>query len=325
MRATSEPVVPAVPSVGSGARTLRVLNLMGAALSERLRAELPELEIVDVPAGAASPELAGDVLLAWHGPASAVELARRTPWVHVYGTGVDWLPEECFDGRLLTCGRGASAIPIAEFVLAAMLAFEKRLPEVWIENAAGWRSRELGTLHGRRLALLGLGAIGVEVARRALSFGMEVVALRRRAEQAPLAGVATVSRLPELLEDADHLALVAPATPQTRRILDRRALADVKPGLHLVNVARGSLVDLPALRSALDDGRIAAATLDATDPEPLPAGHWLYTHPRVRLSPHTSAVGGVSRLAAERIAIENLRRFQLGEPLVGVVDPAERY
>jgi phosphoglycerate dehydrogenase-like enzyme len=298
---------------------------MGAALSERLRAELPELDVVDVPAGTAPAELAGDVLLAWHGPASAVELARRTPWVHVYGTGVDWLPDECFDGRLLTCGRGASAIPIAEFVLAAMLAFAKRIPEVWIDDAASWRSSELGTLHGRRLALLGLGAIGVEVARRALGFGMEVVALRRRDEPAPLKAVTTVSTLAELLGSADHVVLVAPATPQTRGILDRRAFADVKPGLHLVNVARGSLIDLPALRAALDDGRVARATIDATDPEPLPAGHWLYTHPRVRLSPHTSALGETSRQAAEWIAIENLRRFQHGEPLIGRVDPAERY
>jgi phosphoglycerate dehydrogenase-like enzyme len=119
--------------------------------------------------------------------------------------------------------------------------------------------------------------------------------------------------------------LVAPSTPHTRGILDQRAFADVKPGLHLVNVARGSLVDLPALRAALDDGRVARATIDATDPEPLPAGHWLYGHPRVRLSPHISALGEISRQAAEWIAIENLRRFQHGEPLIGRVDPAERY
>ena len=99
----------------------------------------------------------------------------------------------------------------------------------------------------------------------------------------------------------------------------------MKPGVHLVNIARGSLVDQDALRVALDDGRVALATLDTVDPEPLPDGHWMYSHPQVRLSAHVS---WSSPQAFERIVAsftDNLKRYVAGEPLEGIVDPDEGY
>ena len=99
----------------------------------------------------------------------------------------------------------------------------------------------------------------------------------------------------------------------------------MKPGVHLVNIARGALVDQDALRAALDDGRVAAASLDVCEPEPLPGGHWLYEHPKVRLSPHIS---WSSPALADRIVellVDNVRRFVAGQPLEGIVDPVERY
>jgi phosphoglycerate dehydrogenase-like enzyme len=128
-----------------------------------------------------------------------------------------------------------------------------------------------------------------------------------------------------LLAEADHLVVAAPATRETRGLLGRDAFAKVKRGVHLVNVARGELVDQDALREALDDGRVACASLDTVDPEPLPEGHWLYTHPKVRLSPHISwsAPGALDRLVAP--FVENLGRYRRGEPLVGLVDVAAGY
>ena len=99
----------------------------------------------------------------------------------------------------------------------------------------------------------------------------------------------------------------------------------MKPGAHLVNVARGTLVDEAALRHALDDGRIARASLDAVEPEPLPAGHWMYGHPRVRLSPHVSwNMPGAAEILVDCF-IDNVRRWGAGEPLAGVVDPSAGY
>ena len=125
----------------------------------------------------------------------------------------------------------------------------------------------------------------------------------------------------------DHLVLAAPATAQDRATSSTPALlAQMTPGVHLVNIARGSLVDQDALRVALDDGRVAMATLDTVDPEPLPAGHWLYDAPegaddRAHLVVHAASC----RRAAIDIFIENLGRFARGEPLRDVVDPDEGY
>jgi phosphoglycerate dehydrogenase-like enzyme len=99
----------------------------------------------------------------------------------------------------------------------------------------------------------------------------------------------------------------------------------MKSGVHLVNIARGTLVDQEALRVALEDGRVARASLDVVDPEPLPEGHWLYSHPRVRLSPHVSwsAPGTIERTI--ELFVDNLRRWREGRPLHGAVDPVAGY
>jgi len=99
----------------------------------------------------------------------------------------------------------------------------------------------------------------------------------------------------------------------------------VKPGVHLVNIARGALVDQDALRAALDDGRVAMATLDTVDPEPLPEGHWMYAHPKVRLSAHVSWYTPLLLQRAVEQFVENLDRYVAGVPLHDVVDPAEGY
>jgi phosphoglycerate dehydrogenase-like enzyme len=304
--------------------SLRVLSHLPLPLLERVRQELADVELVVVPLEGEPPAGAsGEVLLthARGSPNLAAVIARGVQWVHAYGTGVNGFPFGALGGRPLTCSRGASAIPIAEWVLAVMLAAEKKLPESWVrEPPAHWNVAGLGGLHGRTLGLVGLGGIGVAVATRALAFGMRVRALRRTARPSPLAGVETAAHLEELLESADHLVLAAPATRETRGLLGEAAFARVKRGVHLVNVARGELVDPDALRRALDDGRVGLASLDCVEPEPLPAGHWLYAHPRVRLSPHVSwSMPGALDLLIEPF-VENLRRWRAGEPLADVVD-----
>ncbi len=287
------------------------------------------MELVSVPErGSPPPEAEGEVLLTqtWASPNLVEVLTRGVRWVHAYGTGVDAFPFEALGDRPLTCSRGASAIPIAEWVLAMMLAAEKNLPDAWVrEPPERWNIQPLGTLHGRTLGLVGIGGIGQAVATRALCFGMRVVALRRTGRPSPVPGVEITRSLPELLACSDHLVIAAPATAKTSHLLDREALALVKPGVHLVNVARGELVDQEALREALDDGRVSRASLDVVTPEPLPAGHWLYRHEKVRLSPHTSwAAPGALDVLLDPF-IENLRRYRAGEALLHRVDVEEGY
>jgi phosphoglycerate dehydrogenase-like enzyme len=310
-----------------------VHTLGGAA--EKIRSALPGLGLGDVaveaiPTEGPVPDGAdGEILVtsAIGGPNLAEVLAATgVTWIHTIGTGVDRFPLHLVGDRTLTCSRGASGIPIAEWVLATMLAFEKRMPAIFLtEPPERWHFAELGGLHGRTLGLVGLGGIGGAVAERALPFGMRVLAVRRTTSPSPVPGVEVVGSLDDVLAAADHLVITAPATAETRHLIDAGALARVKRGLHLVNIARGSLVDQDALRAALDDGRVAMASLDTVDPEPLPSGHWMYDHPGVRLSAHISWSMPGALDALYDAFLDNLGRRSRGEPLLGTVDVAAGY
>ena len=176
-------------------------------------------------------------------------LARRVSWVHIMGTGIDWLPPEAFDAKVLTCARGGSAVAISEFVLAAMLSFEKQLPELWNRPPADvFTPVELGGLDGRQLGLIGIGGIGSAIATRALAFGMSVRAVRRHDGPAPVPGV-QMAAWADVLGTSDHLVLTAPDTAETHHVIGPGTVGQLKRGVHLVNIARGGLIDQDALRA----------------------------------------------------------------------------
>ncbi|MFT4247055.1 MAG: NAD(P)-dependent oxidoreductase [Pseudomonas sp.] len=246
-------------------------------------------------------------------------------WVQLLSSGIDAYPPWVLQAPQVTSGRGANAEAVAEYALAAIFAAAKQLPALWVHDDH-WRFTTLAPVAGATLGIVGFGAIGQALARKAVALGMRVRGLGRPgypiAEQP---GVSPAANLEELLAQADHLVLAAPLTPHTRGLIDRHALAFAKPGLHLVNVARGALVDTPALLEALEHGRIGRATLDVTDPEPLPSGHPLYAHPQVHVSPHTAALStdGLNRFVD--IFVDNFGRYQRGEPLLNRVDPQRGY
>jgi phosphoglycerate dehydrogenase-like enzyme len=302
---------------------LVIVHRMGAAsaLAGRLAELVPDATVREWPGP-------GQVLLTFDFPwrDGAQYLPDEFEWVHIMGAGVGGFPFELLRGRPLTCSKGASAVPIAEWVLAVILAFEKQVPESWLhEPPPAWSRASLGEVAGKTLGLVGIGAIGTEIARRALAFDMRVVALRRSSLPLPLEGVATAATLHDTVRDADHVVIAAPATAETHHLIDKQAFAAMKDGVHLVNIARGSLVDQDALIEALDGGTVARASLDVVDPEPLPAGHPLYTHPKVRLTPHISWSSPVTMQSTMEIFLANLRRFRAGEPLEGLVDVAAGY
>lgn len=308
---------------------LRIATHMPAELLAPVREAFSQVEILPVPSeGALAGDFEADVLLTlpWGTPNLAEVLARGVRWVHAYGTGVNGFPFDVLGGVPLTCSRGASATAISEWVMAVLLAAAKRLPETWLdEPPARWNVADLGSLRDAQLALIGFGGIGQAIARRALPFGMRVRGHRRTAAPSPIPGVELAPDLASLLAEADHVVVAAPETPATRHLLRDETFALMKCGVHLVNVARGGLVDQDALRRALDSGRVGRATLDCVEPEPLPAGHWLYEHPRVHLTPHVSWAGPESHAGLMERFIENLERFAAGEPLAYRVDPDERY
>jgi phosphoglycerate dehydrogenase-like enzyme len=245
-------------------------------------------------------------------------------WIQVASAGVDTFPSWFFSGPVVTCARGVSAVALSEFVLAAVLAHEKRFFDgIRVIDSGEWRTRTLGCIEGKTLGLLGLGAVGKEVAQRAQAFGMRLVAINRSRRSCD--GIEIVGSVKELAARSDHLVIAAPLTLETRRLLDAKVFENVKPGLHLINVARGEIIDQEALLFALNSGRVAAATLDVTVPEPLPTGHPFYIHPRVRITPHSAWTSGNN---ADRLADKlrrNLEYFLAGKPLLDVVDVKRGY
>ncbi len=297
---------------------LVITHRVGAAsgMAQRLAELVPDAAVTEWPRP-------GQVLLTFDYPWRDGDrvLPDEVEWVHILGAGVGGFPFELLRGRPLTCSKGASAVPIAEWVLAVVLGFEKQVPESWLhEPPEAWNRATLGEVAGKTLGLVGVGAIGTEIARRALAFDMRVVALRRSSRPLPLDGIVAAPTLHDAIATADHVVIAAPATPETRHLIDRDALTAMQDGVHLVNIARGSLVDQDALIDALDRGKVARASLDVVDPEPLPAGHPLYTHPKVRLTPHISWSSPRTMVRTMEIFLENLRRFRAGEPLQGLVD-----
>ena len=304
----------------------------GSAEAELVQRRNPGVELVEYTGGDPPAGLQADAFfggyLGWDDIVRWID-ATGVQWVQLTGTGIDGVPAEVFGrDRVVTCARGASAVPISEWVLAAILAWAKRFPETFLHEPPKYWNFPIPTLdrvEGSTLALVGLGGIGAAIATRARAFGMHVRAMRRTDAPSPVAGVEMVRSLEQLLPDADHVVLAAPATARTQHLIDAAAFALMKKGVHLVNIARGALVDQDALRAALDDGTVAMATLDTVEPEPLPAGHWMYAHPNVRLTAHISWYTPQLLQSALEIFIENLDRFQRGEPLLHVVDLAEGY
>jgi phosphoglycerate dehydrogenase-like enzyme len=277
------------------------------------------------------PEVIRDAqaLLLWDFFSSAVRdvwpAAGSLEWIHVAAAGVDTLMfHELADSDVVvTNARGVFDRPIAEFVLSSVLAFAKDLHGSHdLQTTRTWRHRETLTVSGSTALVVGTGAIGREIARLLRAVGMEVRGAGRRVrDRDPDFGSVVASRdLAEHVSWADHVVIVAPLTTDTRGLVDARVLSAMKPTGHLVNVGRGPIVVEEDLVAALDDGTIAAASLDVFDTEPLPADHPLWTTRGVVVTPHMSgdAVGWLDALA--RQFADNARRWLDGEDLVNVVD-----
>lgn len=259
------------------------------------------------------------------------ELARpsswpgRLRWVYSGSVGVDFYPPWLLDAPLVSCGRGVASDEIADYVISAIYHHAKDLEAVRARGLAEWKQAPLGRVAGSTVGILGLGAIGEAVARRALALGARVTAARRRPLPSPLEGVELLDSLEAVAASADHLLLSLPATDATHQLIGADLLAHARAGAHLINVARGSVLDQEALLDALDAGRLAFATLDVTEPEPLPEGHRLWTHPRVRLTPHVSSNYTLLRDALFDRVAANLGRFARGETPLDLVDRQAGY
>jgi phosphoglycerate dehydrogenase-like enzyme len=250
--------------------------------------------------------------------------ARKLKFIQSISAGTDQYDREVLrtHGVRLASAAGVNAEAVAEHAMALILALYRRLPEACDnQQAKHWRgmiseiaARE-DQLTGKTMLIVGLGRIGARLARLAKAFDMRVIATRR--DLAAGGGAADTvyaqNRLPELLRQADVVALTCPLTPETENLIDARALTAMQPTAVLINVARGRVVDELALIAALQERRIAAAGLDVTVEEPLSANSPLWTMPNVLLTPHTAGETQRYEDAVIDILLENLDRLWRGE------------
>jgi phosphoglycerate dehydrogenase-like enzyme len=250
--------------------------------------------------------------------------ADALEWIHVTAAGVDTLLfDELRDSAVLvTNAHGVFDRPIAEYVLGAVIANAKdSLRSFGLQRDRRWRHRETRSVLGAKALVVGTGAIGRETARLLRAAGLEVRGAGRvaRGDDPDFGEIVASSNLPAEAGWADHVVIAAPLTPATRGLVDAAVLAAMRPGAHLVNVARGPIVDETALLAAARDGRIAA-TLDVFDDEPLPPDHPLWDAPNVTVTAHMSGdVIGWRDTLADQFAT-NVRHWLAGEPLLNVVD-----
>ncbi|HXG18155.1 MAG TPA: D-2-hydroxyacid dehydrogenase [Methylomirabilota bacterium] len=258
--------------------------------------------------------------------------APRLKWLHQTPAGASNLRMGDVWGSdvLATTSRGVNnSLPIAEYVLATMLLFAKSLPQAFHDRARRTferRAYRSVLVQGKTIGIIGLGGIGSEVARLAKAVGMRVVATRRSVTtpERNTQGVDELlppTELSSLLAQSDFVALCAQWTPATDKLIGAAQLRVMKPTAYLINIARGELIDQPALIKALREGWIAGAALDVyTDEFTGPPPEELWRLPNVVITPHTSVGTDVSHAKGMEVFCENLRRYLKGEPLLNVID-----
>ncbi len=241
--------------------------------------------------------------------------APRLRWIHSLAAGVDTFPFDELQKSdvIVTNSRGVYADALAEFVMAAMLWFAKDLRRLARNQAERrWEPYTVERLEGRSAGIVGFGAIGKAVARRAEAFGMKIV-------------TSSGQKRNSAAFEADYVVLCVPLTPETRGMINAERIARMRSDSVLINVSRGPVVDEAALVEALREKRIGGAALDVFWTEPLPPDHPLWALENVLISPHTADHTADSHDRAMRFFLRNLERFERGEPLENVVDKARGY
>jgi phosphoglycerate dehydrogenase-like enzyme len=273
-----------------------------------------------------------EVLFATRIPPEVVRRAPQLRWIQFTSAGVDhlWQPSLGAAGVTVTTTRGIHASPMAEFVMSAILAFEKGVPRMLrSQREHRWDRFMVEELHGKTMVLLGVGEIGRGAARLAKAFGIHTIGVGRRATvDAPASELeerVSADALPGVVGQADYVVASLPLTARTRGSIDEAAFRAMKRGAIFVNVGRGKTVDEAALVRALREGWIGAAALDVFETEPLPATSPLWDMPNVLVSPHMGSDTKRYMARMTEVLYDNLVRYAEGRPLRNVVDPNEGY
>ena len=319
-------------------KILFVPNLIVSSLSDKDRANIleaagPGSRLVEVKDSAAQRrELPDTDIIFGRVHADNFHLAKQIVYYHSIGAGVDnILTTELVNHAVpLASEKGDVGIHLAEHAFALLLTLTRglhtaiRTPDYELREPIRVHQREL---FDTTMGIVGFGGTGRAVAKRAVGFGMRVLGVDIE-DVAPEPGVEAIwpaDRLPDLLRASDVVVICLPLTKATHHLFTRERFAQMQRHAIIINVTRGEIIRGEDVLAALEEGLIWGAGLDVTDPEPLPAGHRLWTHPRAVVTPHTA--GGSPRRAGRVIATfcENLRRMRNGQPLLALIDKQKGY
>tara|TARA_R110002020_G_scaffold458434_1_gene675839 strand:- start:28725 stop:29681 length:957 start_codon:yes stop_codon:yes gene_type:complete len=303
-----------------------------AEYADRLAGRAPDLPLL---ATSEPEQLAlylpdAEILICGPKAVPGIASAQKLRWIQLTMAGAELLaPEAHAIGHLMvTNARGLHAELMSDHAMAAMVMLQWDFPKLFRNQAERrWERSARMPLAGRVLGVVGSGSIGSEIGRRASEFGMTVYGVRRSGTGTP-PGFTTMygpAELDQLLPQCDFVCVVVPATPETDRMFGAAQFAAMKPGAYFINIARGSVVDEPALIAALQERRIAGAALDVFAEEPPRFDNPLWTMPNVIITPHVSGMAASNEARLVDLFLDNLSRFQAGQPLRNPVDPRRGY
>lgn len=305
-----------------------------ADAAQRIRARFPEMRVVHASDPSRLESELGDTDI-FMGYALGPDLLARSPklkWIQAVSAGVKQYlyPELRESGVIVTNASSVHCLPVAQHTLGVLVALARRFPDCLRYQQQGkWATSNLWNvpvrpreLRGQVLLFIGFGAIGRETARLVRPLDMRIWAVTHsgRADAVLADRAFAVDQLDQALAEADFVVIAAPDTPQTRNMIGAQELALMKRTAYLINIARGTLVDEPALIAALQADRIAGAALDVTVKEPLPPESPLWKLDNCFITPHVSGATENTWDREEELISENLKRWFAGSELLNVVD-----
>lgn len=272
-----------------------------------------------------------DVLITWgqHDIRDLLPQATRLKWVHSLSAGVDKLlsPELIGSDITLTNSRGIHGIPMAEHVLAMMLTFTRAIQQTYEnQKARTWQLLSLEELYDKSIAIIGLGSIGREIAKRAKCLGMKVLATKRTMTQEIFVDkLYPIDQLPHLLSSADFVVVTLPLTQHTKGLFSLEMFRTMKKSAYFINVARGPIVNEADLITAIETGVIKGAALDVFNQEPLPEDSPLWSVENLIITPHIAANSPYYIDRALKLFIENLSKFYNNAEMLNIINKQAGY
>ncbi len=294
------------------------------------RQEFPQVEFVFAETAEEIATQAADAEIAF-GPLNSSQLqsAPNLRWIQAASAGVEWMRHApaLADRDITVCNtRGAHATTIAEHTIGMLVFIARRFDALYeAQKRHEWNNPPISPLIGLvglKMGIIGLGNIGLQIAKRAVAFELDVIAVDAHPVEKPayVSDLQLLDGMPALLRESDVVVVTVPITPETRGMLGPDELALLKPSAFFLVVSRGGIIDEPTLIQMLKEGRLAGAALDVAATEPLPANDPLWDAPNLFITPHCSPTSAQTSANVARILKENLKRYLNSEPLQNTVN-----